>query len=139
MRLFPQGIVALAFLAISTAPTFAVENTAKPDPSLVARYEANNGELLAKMAECKKKGDLAAILTDVTCMSADEVMKRRTRQQLASKCRVGSTFVFVPRELKGTELEKYLLKHAPSDEALRNCGQSKDEWLKYNLARASKK
>lgn len=119
-------------------PSLAVQVLAKPDPGLVARYEANPKELTDKLSEYKAKTDPVTFLTDVSCVSAEEVLKRRERKNLASKCSGAETFVFVPNGLKGKELEAYLLKRTPSDAAIKDCGQTKEQWMQAYLTCAAK-
>lgn len=134
-----QFIIGFFGALICPLSSFAEQVTAKPDPNLIARYEANPKELETKLAECKSKNDPVSFLTNVSCVSAEEVLMRRERKNLASKCSGVETFVFVPNGLKGKELETFLLKRAPSDAVLKDCGQTKEQWMQEYLSRAAKK
>jgi hypothetical protein len=123
----------IALCGMSCLSAVAAPAPAKPDPALVARYQADPNLLKAKIAECKKKDDFTAIITDVSCVSADEVGRIATRQSLASKCDGSETFVYIPADLKGPAKEAYLRKHTPSDAALKTCNQTKEQWLQGYL------
>lgn len=129
-----RKILLPALLSVAINASAATE-TAKPDPSLVARYEKNNAELKAKLAECNSRKDIALVLADVQCISAQEAINRHQRKVLTSKCNSSDTFVFVPATLNGGDLEAYLIKHAPSEEALRRCNLTKDLWVAQEIRR----
>jgi hypothetical protein len=132
MRLHVIEIAALLLAAVD--PAFAQPaTTAKPDAALVERYESNKSEHLAKVAECRKMKDAAQVLTDVSCMSAQEVSKRNRTRNLQNKCRVMELASSPPRGLKDGELEQYLNEHSPKQDALERCGKSKEQWVREEL------
>ncbi len=119
-----------AALIMSPVFAFAANQPASPDPALVSRYMNDSSARAAKYAECeKKKGNIAAVQADVGCMSILEA----DRQKSFSKCDAMETFVFVPPNVKGKDVNAYLLKHMPADSALKNCGQTKEQWLQMRL------
>lgn len=110
-----------------------------PDPVLVSRFSSNSNELSAKMAACKKLPNVAAVLADVGCVSAQTALNQRQKKMIDAKCSSADTFVFVPPGLQGDELKAYLLAHAPSAKALSQCGLTQDQWVKSHLAGSAKK
>ena len=120
-----------ALLLLASVPLAfnSAQASAQPDEALVSRYEADRKQLEAKLAECKMKPDIAAVMADVSCMSAQKVINKRHQRMLASKCSSSDTFVYVPPGLSGKERASYLEQHAPSEKVLRACGQTKETWL----------
>jgi hypothetical protein len=121
------GAVALAAIGIQSAN--AGPSTAKPDPARVKYYTDNVDARNAKLTECKSRNDLVAILTDVECVSADQVIRAKHQAMLTSKCNAADTFVYVSPNLNAIQRSKYLEAHMPSDEALSRCGLTKGQWL----------
>jgi hypothetical protein len=48
---------------------------------------------------------------------------------LHTKCRAEENFVFVPPGVKGNALRDYLAQSTPSNQALKDCNLTKQEWL----------
>jgi hypothetical protein len=113
--------------------------SAQPDSALVARYEANESEFKAKVAECRAKKDLAEVLTDVGCMSAQEVSRKESKANLAIHCRVADLYVTVPPGLSDDAIRSYLQNNTPSEDALKRCNRSKEQWLQDEFRAATKK
>lgn len=129
----------LLSLALMASPMAVFAATiAKPDPAMVARYGSDAKALDAKLAECGSRKDMAAALSDVACMSADEASRVAERKNLASKCNAADTFVYIPGTLKGKEYEDYVIKRAPSDAQLKNCNQTRAQWVRDKLAKTPK-
>jgi hypothetical protein len=124
------------FLAIALLlPVLAhgADKAATPNPALVAQYESSPKELNAKLAECKAQRNIVQVLADASCMSAQEVINRRQRKLLESKCSAADTFVYVPPDIKADRLEEFLAKRAPAKEKLEACGLTKEQWVKSHL------
>jgi hypothetical protein len=137
MATFASRMMVVVSLA---APLMALAvKSAEPDPTLVSRYEANDQEFRAKVAECRAKKDLAEVLTDAGCASAQEVALRKRNANLSNRCRVSDLYVVVPQGLKDEEIRKYLQAHTPSDEALQRCKKEKAQWLQEQFESATKK
>ena len=122
-----------ALLCIAPVAAFAAPKMATPDPAMVARYSQDSSARAAKIAECKKKFDMVGIMTDVGCMSADAADRKAQTAPVTSKCGPMDIFVFVPPSITGKAVEAYLVKNSPSATALKNCGQTKDQWLATSL------
>jgi hypothetical protein len=141
---FPQGIrmknllIVVAFLGVIPGVVWAT-GSVSPDPVLVSRYSSNKNELNAKLAACKKLPDIAAVLADVGCVSAQTAVSQRQKKMIDTKCSSADTFVFVPPGMHGDELKAYLLAHAPSSDVLSQCGQTQDQWVRSHLAGNAKK